>query len=104
MRAASILLALVVVLGLPRDAISGQPYLVHDYSVVVGHHLYGVIDWPGEPESNTQPFTTAYFGPLGQHQVPFTATEGLVGFCVVVVGLVALVTVGTVRWKRAAQK
>jgi hypothetical protein len=41
-------------------------------------------------------------GPVCEHQVPFTATHGLVGLCVIVVGMVALVTVGTVRWKRKA--
>jgi hypothetical protein len=103
MRTITILLALVVVLGFVSEAGAYGPSIYCDRSVEVGPYRFGFADWA--PGGNVvgismQPWTAMYLGPLGYQEVPFTATQGLVGFCVFVVGMIALVTVGTIRWKR----
>jgi hypothetical protein len=44
--------------------------------------------------------TQLLLGPLGNLKVPFTATQGLVGFCCIVATLITLPVVLTMRWKR----
>jgi hypothetical protein len=113
MRAASILLALVVVLAVAREAgaehvapladeIDPAVYLQliahrgHDHTINFGGHRFGFCDTrPFFPEN-----CTAYFGPLGTYETPFTATQVLVGFCLMVFTLIASLVVFTVRWKR----
>lgn len=97
MRPASILLALIVVLGFVSEARATTiEFPTHDYTVRVGQQVFGFIEWSSHG-------TEMYFGPLGHCGVPFTATQGLVGVCLIVVGLIALlVTAVTFRWKRKA--
>lgn len=68
----------------------------HDYSVTIGNTTWGFVDW----YSGDRCVSWICAGPFGPHHVPFTATQGLVGFGAIVVGLVALVAVLSVRWKR----
>jgi hypothetical protein len=105
MRPTSILLAIVVVLGFVREAGAQQDIgvPVHSYTVSLGGRPFGLIEYNNDPRTQQQgepTYTVLCFGTLGSRRVPFTATQGLVGFCVIVVGVVALVTVGTVRWRR----
>jgi hypothetical protein len=110
MRTASILLALVVVLNFVRDAGAFAPNFVaeQDHTIVVGGQTLGFRTgtWVGDIDFNTfvhpRTATYAYLGPLGSHNVPFTATQGLVGFCVIVAGVIALAMVFTVLWRRRA--
>src|SRR5262245_10664074 len=108
MRTASILPALVVVLGFVSEA---GAYVIEDViqddrSIEIGGQRFGFIDWipyysGQKPHIPPVPnYTKVYLGPCGSHQVPFTATQGLVGFCLIVVGFIALVATLTVRWKR----
>lgn len=87
MRPIPILLALVVVLGFVSEAGAD------DYIVTVGDQDFGIYDSPCG--------NVVAIGPW-QMGVPFTATQGLIGFCAIAVGLVALVTLLTFRWKRRA--
>jgi uncharacterized membrane protein (UPF0182 family) len=100
MRTASILLALVVVLGFVSQASAA------DYRIWVRGRGYGIYDWKFEFKGKVfgQGGTAVDLG-FSHFDVPFTATQGLIGFCVIVVGLLALVTVFTFRWKckRATQ-
>jgi hypothetical protein len=69
-----------------------------EYTIAVAVHRWGLVDWvdlAGQCRA-----TELYLGPFGKYKVPYTATQGLVGFCVIVVGMLALVTVGTMLWKR----
>jgi hypothetical protein len=104
MRTASILLALVVVLGFVREAtaFTEEPYICRDYSVVVREHRLGFADWACvTPDwKSTRVWSCLHCGRLGDFKIPFTATQGFVGFCVIVVALIALAVVLTVRWKR----
>lgn len=102
MKTASILLALVVVLGFVSEAGARQVgYIDYSCTVNVGEHTYGFQDCHIEHYGGfLSRSTIARLGPLGNHHVPFTATQGLVGFCFIVVGMVAMVTVFTFRWKR----
>jgi hypothetical protein len=93
MKTASIPLALVVVLGFVRTAAAmdvQEP--VQQYAFWIGEWGFGFVEYPGG--------TYMSLGPAGSYVVPFTATQGLVGSCVIVVGLVALATVFTFRWQR----
>jgi hypothetical protein len=96
MKTAAIVLALVIVLGFVRETTAA------DCSIRVGGRLFGIVDEtdPFSPPNTPITVTQVYVGPLGDFEVPFTATKGLFGFCVIAIGLVALVTVVSVRWKR----
>jgi hypothetical protein len=123
MKTASIRLALIVVLGFASEAGAqninytvGKPhwdasakeisytvvkavYPTHDYRFWLGDQAFGFAQWPNP--GGSYPYNSCCFvGPLGECEVPFTATQGLVGFCVIVVGMVALATTLSVRWKR----
>jgi hypothetical protein len=102
MRPVPILLALAVVLCFVSESRAGIDLPVRNYTAKIAGHTFGFIDWPpyDSPAGRERSYTTMYAGPLGKHDVPFTATQGLVGFCVLVVGMVALVTLFTFRWKR----
>jgi hypothetical protein len=101
-----ILLALVVVLGFVSEARAFFPENEHDYRITVASQCFGFTDYsvqqPGMKgrERTFRLQGEIYLGPLGACPVPFTATQGLVGFCMIVIGMVALVTMFTFRWKR----
>jgi hypothetical protein len=105
MRTTSILLALVVVLS-ASEASAWAPVFVpeHDYTISAGGQMFGFRDgtWVGDFDPANYPQTISYLhlGPVGQFEVPFAATQGLVGFCVVLALLVIVPAVLTVRWKR----
>jgi hypothetical protein len=99
MRTTSILLVLVVVLGFVSEAGADySPEIACNRSITIGQLHVGFIDWVDGYNSSDH-WTVLHLGPLGEYQVPFTATQGLIGFCMIVVGMVALVTVFTFRWK-----
>ncbi len=101
MRTASILLALVVVMGFVREAGAQGPELVTDCSVVIAGQPFGFITTPADISVHGIEFYTfAYLGPFGVYKVPFTATQGLIGLCVIVFVLIALVATLTLRLKR----
>jgi hypothetical protein len=115
MKIASILLALVVGLGFVREA--GAAYSIEsDYSLILGHHRFGFIGYIGHADlidSKTHVtnvshevnyITFIYLGPFGKHEVPFTATQGLVGFCCILATLIIVPAVLTVRWRRRATR
>jgi hypothetical protein len=99
MKAIPILLALVVVLGCISEAGASSVELsvAPSYTVSNGTYSIGISDLRANGEYVG---TQLLLGPLGNLKVPFTAAQGLIGFCVIVVGLLALVTAGTMRWKR----
>jgi hypothetical protein len=96
MRLIPILLALVVVLGFVSQA-GAEVITSPNYTIVVGKYVFGIADFRKDDQLLA---TSIFFGKGRPLDVPFSATQGLVGFCVIVVGMVALVMVGTVRWKR----
>jgi hypothetical protein len=97
MRKASILPALVVVLGFASETEAQVVDASPNYTIVIGKCVFGIADFRrGEQLLET----CIFFGNERPLQVPFTATQGLVGFCVLVVGMLALVTMFTFRWKR----
>jgi hypothetical protein len=104
MRTASILLALVIVLGTTAEAgaYAEERRLSKNCSIEIGEYRLGFVEWVsywGNVRSSPY-WTEMYLGPLGDYEVPFTATQGLVGFCTIVVGLIALPVVFTFRWKK----
>lgn len=97
MRSASILLALVVVLGFVSEA-GAEKY---DYIVTVAGSRFGFEDLTHYSRGEMLgQYSVMRVGPFGSHEVPFTATQGLVGFCLIGVAVIALLVVATVRWKR----
>jgi hypothetical protein len=97
MKAASILIALVFVLGFATEAAARElpaDAIKHKHLLKVFGCQFGFVDWIDDSTSIV----------VGEwvYPVPFTATQSLVGFCVIVVGLFALVTMLTFRWKRKA--
>jgi hypothetical protein len=103
MKSASVLLALVVVLSFVSDAGAKPIANVNndDYSIWWGMQRFGFHDGTStKMDGSIVRWSFVNLGPLGSHEVPFNATQGLVGFCVIVTTLIALVTAFTVRWNR----
>ena len=110
MRAAAKLMALVMVLA-AREAGAA------DYSICWQEHYFGIVDADfdeyGSIDANGNPITqglsregtAVLLGPLGFYEVPFTATQGLVGFIVILIALIVLpiAVLATRRKKRAAR-
>ncbi len=102
MRSASILLVLIIVPGFMGEAWAQEDdRWIHQrwYGIEVGENSFGFLDWL-DPDSGKTTGTIASLGPLGIRQVPFTAIQGLAGFCVIVLTLIALLATFAVRWKR----
>lgn len=102
MRTVSIFLTLILTLGWAQRASAlTEIETKHDYTLRIGQlkigfsegHAYGMggreWDW-----------SYIHVGPLGKRAVPFNATQGLVGTCLMVVAFVAFLALATVRWKR----
>jgi hypothetical protein len=105
MKAALILLALVVVLSFAEDAGAYSSFKYRDYTLAINSQRFGFADWcPGSNYDGgpaiRRGWTTMYAGPVGEIHVPFTAIQGLVGFCLIVVTLIALLITLTVRGKK----
>jgi hypothetical protein len=108
MRPIPILLSFVAVLGFLREAeAEGHGPPTRDFTVGytsgISDYRFGFRDWEYPNDPGQKIYSAVLFGPYGGKYVPFTATQGLVCVCVIAVGLAALVTVGTGRWKRRAK-
>jgi hypothetical protein len=106
MKAASILLALVVV-GFFQEARADTNFVdfKHRYTVDVDGQMIGFVDGYIHSSQVDGPFSRLFLGPLGPYEVPFSATQGLIGFCLVAVMLIVLLVAfaARVKMKRAAQ-
>jgi hypothetical protein len=100
MKTASILLALIVVLGFVSEAEAGIEYrdIKHKYTVRIAGQDFGFKEFYGLTDDYTT--TLVYLGPLGARIVPFNATHGLIGFCFILALLIIVPAVLTVRWKK----
>jgi hypothetical protein len=100
MKAASILLALVFVLGFSSKAgASGiVAYSEHNYTFKVGEQTLGFADYYSDMAQRQ--VSNVYLGTFGTHEVLFTATQGLIGFCCILATLIILPALLTVRWKK----
>jgi hypothetical protein len=103
MRAATVLLALIVVLSAcVAKAGERDEVYYHFYTFAVGEQHFGFADriivFSGRADA-TDLLSLISLGPLGSHEVPFTATQGLIGFCVILAVLITLLVMLTVRWK-----
>jgi hypothetical protein len=98
-----ILPALVVLLGFINEAGANINLSTeNDLVVTIGHYDFGFSDcvWFNANNRSSGRYTNAFLGPLGNHRVPFTATQGLVGFCVILALLITLPAMLAVRWKK----
>jgi hypothetical protein len=106
MQFASFLLALAFVLGFVRDAGAHALHTTKNYTVEIGDmhfgiaDLWGVTDFDPNRKSHSIEITQVYLGPLGSHEVPFSAAQGLIGFSVILAVLITLPVALTVRWKK----
>jgi hypothetical protein len=101
MRIASIILALVVVLCASEAGADGIITFNPDYTFEIRGQYFGFRDMQvgGEPDCNL-----ICLGSVGQHSVPFTATQGVIGvYCILAMLLVAPVVL-TVWWKKRETK
>jgi hypothetical protein len=109
MRRTAFLPALVFLLAFVSEAGAGpadsfmdpgdQLKTGHRYEILMGRWRFGFYDWAA---FGSDKHTAMTLGPIGNYDVPFTATQGLVGLCLIVVGLIALLTMLTMRWRRKA--
>jgi hypothetical protein len=104
--ATKLVLTIVVILCFVREAGAqdvDQPDVVTEfgraYTVKIGDAKFALIDLliAGTDKHYS---TIVDLGPLGSFQVPFTATQGLVGVCVILALLVIVPLALAVRWKR----
>jgi hypothetical protein len=94
-------MALVVVLGFVSEAGAMASVSVeHDFSFQLAGQTFGFADGTLVGSTHSRPYSWLHLGPFGFGNVPFTATQGLVGFCVIAALLVIVPAVLTVRWKR----
>ena len=98
MRTASILLALVVVLGALTTA-TAQAVAYDDFTISIsGVGKFGFQQWG--PDFDTDVEAAIYLGPVGSYPIPCTAAQGLIGFIVIVAVLVIALIAAVVGWKR----
>ncbi len=102
MRTASKLLAMVVVLCASEAfavAYYTNPNLTYRasfYGMTFGfNHLE-----PAIPGPRYAPYTLMSVGPLGNYEVPFTTTQGMIGFCVILAMMILLPVAATIRWRK----
>jgi hypothetical protein len=99
MRIVVTLLALVIFLGLGAGAAEARVESGgHNFSIRIGNQTFGYIDWHDSRSPST--WTTLHLGPLGSQEVPFTALQGLILFCLsmgMVIGLVVVFATAR-RW------
>jgi hypothetical protein len=98
----TILLAIVLVLGFVSEAGAA------DYIFTWGEQVFGIYDAgytqlldANENIIDEIVVAEVVFGPLGSYRVPFTATQGLVGFCVILGTLIVVPAVLVTKRKRA---
>jgi hypothetical protein len=103
----SILTTLIVVLGFVREAGAAE------YQFCWRQQYYGIADVLFEycekidvngnfanPTGQFEMITVIQFGPYYYAHAPFTATQGFVGFCLIVAAFIALLIALSVRWKK----
>jgi hypothetical protein len=107
MRRTAILLALViVVLADAQTAKAEAARPLQDFTFAIARHQYGISDM--DVSESTSEFgieieTRVFFGPLGSRIVPFTATQGMVGFSLIAAGLVGLLIFAKLRRSRRSR-
>jgi hypothetical protein len=57
----------------------------------------------GDPPTYIPAGSKLHLGPLGEFEVPFTATQGLVGLCVLICLFVFVPIAFTVRWRKQSR-
>lgn len=99
------LLAWVVVLT-AREAAAA------DYSICCQERFFGIVDVEfdeyGSIDTNGNPITpgishdgtAVLLGPLGNYEVPFTATQGLIGFIIILAALLVLPIAVLSTWRK----
>jgi hypothetical protein len=101
MRTASILLALFVMLGFVKEGGAAiQMRIDNQYAAQFAGLKFGLIDGKVYGHGSAIPFHWLCLGPLGTYEVPFTATQGLVGFIVIVAMLIITLIAAVAGWKR----
>lgn len=106
MRTALILLALVGVLGAAREAEASlwtRRGVAHDYTLSIGSVQIGFVDgW--EENLHYSPAKRTLWSRAGvsgfSFDIPFTATQGLIGSIVIAAVLVIVPIMFVVGWKR----
>jgi hypothetical protein len=102
-RTASILLALIVVLGFVNEAGAWERIVSENrYTISIAGHETGFMDQHTYDTEGRYYWSAICLGPFGSHQVPFTAAQGLIGFCLILATLIIVPAVLTVRWRRRA--
>lgn len=105
MRIASILLALVVVLGFGiNDSFAGAWGSAiptdHEYTVKIAGEYYGFSDGHVEGYEGPEYWAAVHIGQLATHKMPCTAMQGLIGFIVILAALIVLPIVVLVTWRK----
>lgn len=101
MKTASILLALVAVLGFVNEAKACMGEVVNNRTIVLGGNAFGFYDMRlSLPGIDSITWTEMQLGAFGPYRVPFTAIQGLIGFCLIVVAFVAMLVGLSVRRKK----
>jgi hypothetical protein len=85
MRVASILLALVLMMGVVREARAWNMQYGDDFTIITEDHAIGIGDHYIDGEYF---WTEVYARPLGYFKVLFKAKHGLFGLCVIITALV----------------
>jgi hypothetical protein len=100
MKAASKLLVMFLVLGFVSKA-GARDRIDRNCTLIIARQQIGFLDLRSPVTNRAR--TEIHLGPLGNREVPFTATQGLVGFCCILALLVIVPVLLTVRWKKRAQ-
>lgn len=96
----SILTTLVVVLGFGSEAgAQTDTETLHDFTFTVAGHSFGFMDGLDHLMYTTT-WSTISLGPLGNYNSPLSATQGLIGFCLIVVAFIAMLAALSMRWKK----
>jgi hypothetical protein len=107
MRTASVLLVMVVILAFVTEA-RAQATLDEieavkvraDYSISLGKQKFGFCEGSNFLiDGRVLNWSRMFVGPIGSFDIPCSAIQGLVGFCLIIVVLFALITIATARWK-----
>jgi hypothetical protein len=101
----AILLALFVVPAFASEACAGPlHYVQKNLSFEIFDQRFGLVEHYDHPVTGPfgtgETWTNLYFGPLLFYNVPFSATQGLVGCCVILAVLITLPAVLTLRWRK----
>lgn len=107
-RFGAVLLVMFAAVAIVREARASTPYRA--YLVQVSGQTFGFIDIPAEYQSPVsfqipvKDITILHLGPFGMYDVPLTATQGLVGFCIFLVVIVAMPIILLARYWRGAER